>query len=279
MPLDPQKIGQRTETFVLDYDWRTLALYALGIGAKREELDYLYEGRGPQVYPSFGVVPSYPVLTQLMAASGGDVATVVHGAQYLKVHAPLPSAGRLHTQGRIKAMYDLKRMAQLVLETESTLNGDLVYTTEWSLIFLNDGGFGGPRPDKKKTVRPPRGAAEEFSFEDQVHPEQALLYRLSGDTNPLHADPAFAREVGFEQGPILHGLATFGFLCRAVVQGYLGGDASRIRALNTQFSKPVWPGEALSTRGYLVEGDLVLECFAGGREDSVVTNCYVELAP
>jgi len=279
MALDLDQLGATTSTFQLEYDWKTLALYALGIGARREDLDYVYEGRGPRVYPTFGVVPSYPVLTELMARSGGDVASVVHGAQTVRVHAPLPPQGTLMTVGKIAAMYDLKRMAQLVLTTETKRGGELVYTTEWSLVFRADGGFGGPRPEKRKIVRVPQDRQPDFTFEEEIPPQQALLYRLSGDTNPLHADPEFARNVGFEQGPILHGLATFGYIGRALVHGYLDGDPSRVRALSAQFSNPVWPGEHFVTNGYVLDGEVALQSFAGGRTAAVVTNCYAELAP
>lgn len=279
MALDLDQLGATTQTFQLDYDWKNLALYALGIGARREDLDFVYEGRGPRVYPTFGVVPSYPVLTELMDRSGGDVASVVHGAQTVRVHAPLPPRGTLLTVGKIAAMYDLKRMAQLVLTTETRLDDELVYSTEWSLVFRADGGFGGPRPDKRKTVRVPQDRAPDFTFAEDIPEQQALLYRLSGDTNPLHADPEFALSVGFEQGPILHGLATFGYIGRALVHGYLGGDASRIRTLHAQFSNPVWPGDHFITNGYVLDAEVALQSFAGGRPAAVVTNCYAELEP
>jgi acyl dehydratase len=114
-------------------------------------------------------------------------------------------------------------------------------------------------------------------MEEVVSPEQALLYRLSGDTNPRHADPEFAAKVGFEQGPILHGLATFGFLCRAVAKSACGGDADRIRSLTAQFKKPVWPGEKLRTEGFVVDTGIALQMFAGDRPEAVVSQAAAEL--
>jgi acyl dehydratase len=270
MGLKPDAVGTKSQPYTLAYDWRNLVLYALGIGAKRDELDYLYEGRGPKVYPTFAVVPTYDVLMDLLGQSGGSIDRVVHGGQSIRVHAPLPTQGELVTSGVITGVYDLKRMGQLVFATQSFVQGQLIYESEWSLIFLGDGGFGGPRPPKSSVSKVPDGVEPAFTFEETVSPEQALLYRLCGDRNPLHADPAFAALVGFEQGPILHGLATFGFCARALIKSELAGDASRLSALHAQFRKPVWPGEVLRTVGYKATADeYVLKAFAGGREEPV----------
>lgn len=268
MALDLSSIGKATRTHEFTYDWKTLALYALGIGAKRDELDYLYEQRGPRVFPSFAVVPCYPILTELLALTQGPYESVIHAGQSVEILAPIPPEGVLETRGVIRGIYDLKLLAQVDFETETTLDGRALFRTEWQILFRGEGGFGGARRPRSALAIPKRDP--DWTFEEVVSPEQALLYRLSGDHNPLHADPDFARSVGFEQGPILHGLCTFGFVCRAVAQRASGGDATAIRSLSAQFKKPVWPGEVLSTHGYL-EGDrLLLQSFAGGRPDAVL---------
>lgn len=269
MSLKPEALGAETSAYSLTYDWKTLVLYALGIGAKRDELEYLYEGRGPKVYPTFAVVPTYPVLMDLMSKSGGSFERVVHGGQSVRVHAPLPPTGVMSTTGVITGVYDLKRMGQLVFQTKTFVNERLIYETEWSLIFLGDGGFGGPRPPKSFVGKVPDGVEPAFTFEETISPEQALVYRLSGDYNPLHADPQFAALVGFDQGPILHGLATYGFCARGLIKSALGGDASRLVALGAQFKKPVWPGETLRTVGYVVGDEYALKAYAGGRDEPV----------
>jgi MaoC dehydratase-like protein/2-enoyl-CoA hydratase-like protein len=269
MSLKPEALGAESAAYSLPYDWKTLVLYALGIGAKRDELDYLYEARGPKVYPTFAVVPTYQVLMDLMAKSGGSFERVVHGGQSIRVHAPLPPAGVMSTSGVITGVYDLKRMGQLVFQTRTHVEGRLIYESEWSLIFLGDGGFGGPRPPKSSLGKVPDGVEPAFTFEETIAPEQALVYRLSGDLNPLHADPQFAALVGFDQGPILHGLATYGFCARALIKAELGGDASRLVALDAQFKKPVWPGESLRTVGYKVGEEYALKAYAGGRDEPV----------
>lgn len=277
MSLDLQAVGAETETFVMDYDWKDLALYALGIGATREELPFLYEGLGPKVYPSFAVVPAYPVLDALLRRTQGPYEMVVHQGQTVRVHRPLPPKGRLETKGSLKAMYDLKRMALVVLESQSTLNGELVYSCEWQIIYRGEGGFGGERRPKTESFNVPKRAAD-WSFEERIAENQALLYRLSGDTNPLHADPEMARSVGFEQGPILHGLATFGYACRAVVRNACGGDPSRLQSLTAQFKRPVWPGDTLRTDGYVEGNRVLLESYAGGRDEAVLGSACAELA-
>jgi acyl dehydratase len=117
-----------------------------------------------------------------------------------------------------------------------------------------------------------------FTVEQATRPEQALLYRLSGDLNPLHADPEFARAVGFEQGPILHGLCTYGFVGRALIQHACGGDPARLKAYGVQFRKPVWPGDVLSTQGFaLGDGRIVLETSVVGRPEPVLTSAWAEV--
>jgi acyl dehydratase len=268
MAVDPNSVGVESSVYSLRYDWKTLVLYALGVGATRDELDYVYEARGPKVLPTFGVVPAYPVLGELLARSGASLDRVVHGAQSVTRHAELPPAGELSTRGVITGVYDLKRMTQLVFTAQSSFDGRLIFETEWSLLVLGEGGFDGPRPPKSPIPKIPSGTQPLFVVEERVAPEQALLYRLSGDFNPLHADPAVAKMFGFEKGPILHGLATYGYAARALIHGALGGDATRLSTFHGQFRKPVWPGEVLRTEGFEIEGQYALRSSVGA--DNVV---------
>jgi acyl dehydratase len=268
MAVDPKSVGVESSVYTLRYDWKSLVLYALGVGATRDELDYVYEARGPKVLPTFGVVPAYAVLGELLARSGGSLDRVVHGAQSVTRHADLPPAGELSTRGVITGVYDLKRMTQLVFTAQSSFEGRLIFETEWSLLVLGEGGFDGPRPPKSPVPKIPSGTQPSFVVEERVAPEQALLYRLSGDFNPLHADPAVAKMFGFEKGPILHGLATYGYAARALIHGAFGGDATQLRTFHGQFRKPVWPGEVLRTEGFEIEGQYALRSSVGA--DNVV---------
>lgn len=280
MTVDPSAVGVKAATQEFKYDWKTVVLYALGIGATRDELDFLYEGRGPRVFPTFGVVPAYPVVADLLARCGGDLALMVHGSQSIRLHRPIPAAGTLHTEGEIVGVYDLKKLAQVSFLTRSSVAGELCFETEWSILFREGGGFGGRPPPKPPVGKIPSGLVPLFTSEARSTPEQALLYRLSGDLNPLHADPDFAARVGFADGPILHGLCTFGFLGRAVVHGACGSDPGRLVELGAQFRRPVWPGDTIRTSGYdLGDGMIGLQAFAADRPDPVLTSCWAKLRP
>src|SRR5579859_3048093 len=172
--------------------WTDVVLYALGVGAKREELDYLYEGRGPKVLPSFAVVPKFGPMLDLLARSGGNLATVVYGGERVQIHAPLVASGVITTTATIRAFYDMKRMAQVLVDARSVdAAGALVAESTSAILFRGEGGFGGAPPPREdaSAIERPRELPPTFSREEPTTPEQALLYRLSGDHNPLHADP------------------------------------------------------------------------------------------
>jgi acyl dehydratase len=277
MSVDPRCAGLESSPHELSYDYRDVVLYALGIGAKADELDYLYEGRGPKVFPTFGVVPAARPVFELLQKTGGDFTSMVHGAQTLTLSKPIPPEGKLLTVARVEGVYDMKRLVQVLCSTTTRSNSEVLFRTEWQLLYRGGGGFGGPHPPKRDTPKIPEGQAPAFEHEEPTLREQALLYRLSGDTNPLHADPEVARAAGFAEGPILHGLATYGMVARAIIRHACGGDASRLRSFTAQFRKPVWPGDTIRTVGYAVGSDIVVKAYAGGRPDPVVTSAYATL--
>jgi len=280
MALDTSAVGFTSAPFHFDYDWKATALYALGIGATRAELDYLYERRGPRVYPTFAVCPVMPATMECLARTGGDFAMVVHGAQSVRVHRPIPPSGRLTTTATLTALYDLKKLGQAMVETRTVLaDGSPVFDTVWSILYRSAGGFGGPRPPKSDAIDVPKDRPADFHIEMPTSPEQALLYRLSGDLNPLHADPAFAASVGFEQGPILHGLCTYGFVARAIVAGACQGDGDRLLRLDGSFRRPVWPGDTIVVDGFRVDADKVaLHVTVKGRPEAVMTHAWAVVA-
>jgi acyl dehydratase len=281
MSLDLSTVGFTTKAYSFTYDWKTLASYTLGIGAKRDELQYLYEGAksGMRVYPTFGVVPAYDAIVELLGKSQCNLAMVVHGGQTVRAHRPIPPSGTLKTTGTLKGIYDLKKFAQIILETNSTKDGEPLFDTVWSIIVRGAGGFDGPRPpEAADEPAVPKDRAADWTFEEATLPEQALLYRISGDVNPLHADPEFAAMVGFPQGPILHGLCTYGFAARALVKQAAGGDATKLRAFSAQFRKPVWPGDTIVTQGWsLGGGKVAVSASVKGRPDAVLSNAWAEI--
>lgn len=269
------ELGYTTETFEHRMDWKQAATYALGIGATRDDLEYLYEAKGPRVYPTFAVIPAYAPAVALVGRAGGSFESLVHGGQSIVVHHPIPADCLMKTTATFVGMYDLKRMAQMVITTRTEADGVHLFDTTWMLILFNMGGFGGPRPPKAEKVEPAEGQAPDFLRAEKTSPEQAVLYRLSGDTNPLHIDAEFAKKLGFERGPILHGLCTFGFTGMAVIRELLSGDGDRLCELHAQFKKPVWPGETLTTTGWRVDKNRVsLDVQVQERNESVLGNAW-----
>jgi acyl dehydratase len=279
MALDASQVGFTSAPSHFAYDWKTVVLYALGIGATRNELAYLYEGKGPRVYPTFAVCPVMPAVTQCLDKTGGDFAMVVHGGQSVKLHRPIPPAGRLVTTATLHGVYDLKKLAQAIVRTKTELEGvGPVFDTEWSIIYRGAGGFGGPRPPKNESIDPPKDRPADFHVELPTSPEQALLYRLSGDLNPLHADPEFAASVGFTQGPILHGLCTYGIVARAVIRAACGGDETKLEQFDGQFRRPVWPGDTIVVDGFQLDvGIVALSVTVKERPEAVMTGASARI--
>jgi acyl dehydratase len=281
MPFDLSLSGRAGPPSIFEYTWRDTALYALGVGAKRDELDLLYEGRGPRVLPSFAVVPKFPPMLELLAKTGGNMAMLVHGGERVTLHRPFSPEGRLSTTATIRAFYDMRRLSQVLIDTRTEdETNQLVAETTSSMIFRGERvPGGGPPPKERLLVERPKETPPSFSIEETTSPEQALLYRLSGDHNPLHADPAFARSAGFERGPILHGLCTFGFMVRHTARGACGGDATRLRSFEAQFRRPVWPGDTLVTEGWIVApGEIALQVRVKERDEVVIDKAWATIA-
>lgn len=278
MAIDPESLGYKTPFVEFDYDWRDTVLYALGVGASaEEELDYLYEGRGPKVLPTFGTIPTSAVFAALVDRIGCDRTGMVHHSQQMDVFKPMRPQAKLRVIGEVSGLYDLKRLAFSVLSIDAfDEDDDLIIRGEVTLALLKDGGFGGPRPPRAERVALPERSPD-FEIRDHLAPTQALLYRLSGDYNPLHADPEFAAQVGFQQ-PILHGLCTYGYAGRAVLRGACGGDGDKLATLRGQFSKPVFPGDTLIVRGWNEGSRVVLGVSTEERPGELcLSNAYARL--
>ncbi len=273
MKFDMSIVGKPSEATRFSYTQKDAILYALGVGAKKDELDFLYEGASQfKVISSFAVVPTFPVMLAHLSKTGGDLAMVVHGAQKFRVHKPFAPSGVLTSTATVRGIYDLKRFASIVVDTHTkNENGELVAEGAWTIIYRDHGGFGGdPPPKEPNEILVPKDRAADFRIEEKTSDEQALLYRLSGDPNPLHADPAFAKAVGFDK-PILHGLCTYGFMARHAAKGACEGDASRLRTFDGRFSKPVWPGDTIVTEGFIVApGKIALSVSVKERDEVVI---------
>ncbi len=240
-------VGQPLPETTFTYDWQRTALYALGVGAGTNDLPWLFEKHPAYaVLPSFAVVPTTDMVMDGLRAAGADFRKLVHGAQTITLHAPLPAAGTLTTRGQITEIQDKGKGAVVIFKTQTVDPDDaLLFETTWSIFCRGQGGFGGERGAAPEQHPATEGSVPLVKVTVPTRPDQALLYRLSGDFNPLHVDPALATQVGFD-GPILHGLCTYGFAVREVITHLCDGDASRLCAFAARFSNVVYPGDALT---------------------------------
>jgi len=282
MGLNADAAGTKTEPIEHSYTWRDVALYALGVGAGPDDLDFVYEERGPKVLGTYAVVPGYEACKRLFDVVGGDLGGGVHGSQRVTLHRPFAPQATVTTVGEVAGVYDLKRMAQAVFRTETRDGDALLCETEWTIMYLKDGGYGGEAPPRSLKVRPPEREPD-WVVDDATRPSQALIYRLgSFDLNPLHVDPEAAKQAEkVTQGrPILHGLCTYGYMARAVIAEECGGEPSRLKTFFGRFSKPIWPGETIRTEAWRQDGRVVLRASTAERpSEPIVTNAYVELHP
>ena len=243
-------VGNKSAPVPFSYTWRDVVLYALGVGARESELDFLFEMRGPRVLPTFAVVPSFFSMLGVAGDLGANPMMIVHGEQKILLHGPIPPSANLTTVSEVKAVYDKGKGAVVVVEAATTdEKGAHLFDNVFSIFVRGAGGFGGERGPEQVRIEPPADRHPDFEITETTSREQALLYRLSGDINPLHADPNFSRLGGFDR-PILHGLCTYGFAGRALLHGACGGDEKRVRSLAARFSAPVFPGDTLTTRGW-----------------------------
>ncbi|WP_194817048.1 MaoC family dehydratase [Nocardia sp. XZ_19_385] len=250
--------------------------YNLALGAGNRwtepaELRYLHD-QNPQVLPSFATVaPSFhetdPPKVQFTGVDI-DLAKVVHGSQEITVHRPIPAAGKATTAGRVTDIWDKGSNAVVWREDVVTgSDGEPLWTARSSIFAKGEGGFGGDRGPSVKAELPDR--APDFDVLTPTLPQQALLYRMCGDRNPLHSDPEFARAAGFPN-PILHGLCTYGLVLKTATDTVLDSDAARVQSFRARFAGVLYPGETIRTRIWRGEGELVMAASVVERDDAPV---------
>ena len=257
MPLDPHAIGRSGDLRTIRWDATDALLYAVGLGAGQDDLAFTTEnteGLPQRVFPTFAVMAgardAAPTITALDRAGTFDWALLVHGAQSVTLHRPIPIAGSATSQDRIVAMYDKGSAAVVVTETDVTgSDGSALWTTRSSAFIRGAGGWGGERGPSGPVNAPPPGRSAEIVRSLPTGRDQAFVYRLSGDRNPLHTDPAFAARGGFER-PILHGLCTYGMTGRALLTAYCDDDPARFEHIEARFTAPVYPGDILTVRAW-----------------------------
>lgn len=253
MPINPDAVGATGAPRRHSWDSKDAILYALGVGAgaidPADELAFTTENTNSvdqQVLPTMAVVLGVGGSAAMGEIGSFNPAMLVHGEQAITLHGPIPVAGEVETTGTITGIYDKGKGAVVEISSESvdTSTGQPLFSQVMSVFIRGEGGFGGDRgPSGGANTAPDRDPDHVLTYRTRT--DQALLYRLSGDRNPLHSDPSFAAMGGFDR-PILHGLCTYGFTGRALLHTLCGSDPARFRAMSGRFSSPVMPGEDLT---------------------------------
>lgn len=260
MPINPDAVGNTSEPSEITWTSKDSLLYALGVGAGVTdptgfELEFTTENTKDTSQKAL------PTQVVVMGAGGGldfgdfNLAALLHGEQSIELHQTVPAEGTAIGVGKVLAIYDKGKAALVRLETTVTDNdGNPLWTSRNGLFISGEGGWGGDRGPANDWALPDRDADQVISY--TTRDDQALLYRLNGDRNPLHSDPSFAAMAGFDK-PILHGLCTFGFTGRALLHGLCGSDPDNFGSMGGRFKSPVMPGEQLDIHMWN-EGDETL---------------------
>ena len=253
MPLNPDAVGSKSEPVEVSWTSKDALLYAVGIGAGHDELAFTTENSDEirqLVFPTFPVVVGWGRGSAMGSIGTFDPALLVHGQQSVTLHRPIPVAGTVTLTSEITGIYDKGKAAVVVSETKALMDGEPLYTNTGSSFMRGEGGWGGDRgPSGPKNVPPERPADHEVIY--VTNRDQAFVYRLSGDRNPLHTDPAFAAKGGFDT-PILHGLCTYGFTGRALLHAICESDPANFHHIEGRFASPVIPGESLMIRTWSI---------------------------
>lgn len=263
MPINPEAVGTKSDPHTISWTPRDCVIYAIGVGAGTDELEFSTwdtASRPQKVLPTFAVVAGGGQVGTKEASGGGmgsqaglfsklgsfNFAMLVHGEQGIELAKPIPTSGSASVTSEVTGIYDKGSGAVITMQGVAVdpSSGDTMWKTTSSIFIRGEGGWGGDRgPSGPRNVAPERDPDHQVTY--KTRPDQALTYRLSGDVNPLHSDPDFAKMGGFDR-PILHGLCTYGFTGRALLHSLCGSDPERFRSVEGRFSKPVMPGDELT---------------------------------
>jgi acyl dehydratase len=272
MPLNPAAVGAVGDVRTMSWNSKDALLYAVGIGAGQNDLPFTTENTKEVqqvVFPTFAVVAgsgtTSPGKSAMAEIGTFNWALLVHGSQAITLHRPIPVEAEATVQDKVVAMYDKGKAAVVVTEAETKLKtGELLWTTRSSVFIRGEGGWDGDRGPSGPQNEPP-AKAPDHEVTLQTSPDQAFVYRLSGDRNPLHTDPSFAAIGGFDR-PILHGLCSYGFTGRALLGALCNNDVTKFKHIEGRFSSPVMPGDALTVRMWNIgAGETVFTTSVGDR--------------
>jgi acyl dehydratase len=274
MAIDPSAIGVVTEPMLFEWTDRDTMLYALGVGAGTDDLSFTTDNSHDITQQ---VLPTYAVICCPAFGAAGKIgkfnwAMLLHGSQEIRLHAPLPVGGKLSVVSEVADLQDKGegKNAIVVLRGRGTDpdSGTLIAETLTTLVIRGEGGFGG-LPGQRPVAPEIPDREPDARVDLPTRQDQALIYRLSGDRNPLHSDPWFARELAGFPKPILHGLCTYGVTGRALLHALCDSNPARFRSMSGRFSRPVLPGEPLTVSIWLQDDD-VTALFQTTREDGTV---------
>lgn len=279
MPINPDvAIGAHLPDRTFSWTSSDVLLYQLAIGGS--QLRHTLETAGLQVFPSFGVVaPTFhetdpPPLD--LPGCDINLSQVVHGSQEVSVRAPIPTEGTATLSTTITDVWDKGKAAVIWQEGVARADdGTELWRVKSSIFVRGEGGFGGSRGDSTAVEIPDRAPDATRAF--AVSPTQALLYRLCGDRNPLHADPDFAQGAGFP-APILHGLCTYGIVLREVTEALLDGDATAVGSFGARFAGVVFPGETITVRAWDLGDEVAITAAVGDPERPALADCVLRKA-
>ena len=259
--LDLEIVGKQTEERTFTYTWKDVALYNIGIGAQPDELSFVYEGvkGGLKVFPSYACIVAgigFPRFSK----KGIDGSRFIHGEQMIKLYQQFPNAGAMKVKGVCENIFDKGKAAVVHTKiTGTTADDNKIFDVKYVHFYIGEGGFGGESGPKAEPLDPPEGTQPDFSISYKTNENQAAVYRLVQDLNPLHIDPEFAKRSGRFNRPILHGLCTYGYATRAIVYGLCDGDVARFKEFKARFTSEVYPGETLTTEGWKDNGRHIIQ--------------------
>ncbi len=274
MAIDPHAVGAVTDPILFEWTERDTMLYALGVGAGTQELSFTTEnshGISLQTLPTYAVI-CCPAFGAAAKIGTFNWALLLHGSQGVRLHAPLPAAGKLSVVTEVADIQDKGEGKNAIVflrgRGSDPESGTLIAETMTTLVIRGAGGFGG-EPGQRPSAPEIPDREPDARIALPTREDQPLIYRLSGDRNPLHSDPWFANEMAGFPKPIMHGLCTYGFSGRALVAELGGGDASAITSVTARFTSPVFPGETLTTLIWRTEpGRAVFRTEAAGPDGS-----------